>query len=379
MGEGRDAPVHGNPDLRFPAGKPDPGPPVGRLRRRLPVSLARPAPREEGRRHPRPHRDPPARRGGPGRIPTAVGKSLSPAARPEAQVFSAKDRESLRVEGIPEERALAQLELFQKPPVYSRLDRACTVNDGIARLSQAERDALSAAWLPAAAAGRGLQFTPASGAASRMFKGLLAVLGRPEADSLPRPRQGSGKRQRRRQRDGGLVERPARLRLPRRPGARPVGTGPGPGSPDRAPGTTGPSCRPCCSPTGSATPTNPRPSSPSTAGPAVRAPPWRSSSPKPWASSATATAGCASTSPSRRTTSGWRNRCSTACAAALERDGTRLEIDISQQKPSTNTLAADGDNRPFRNADDSLVFRPGGHGDPAGEPPPHRRRPRLHP
>ena len=46
----------------------------------------------------------------------------------------------------------------------------------------------------------------------------------------------------------------------------------------------------------------------------------------------------------------------------LERDGLRFEIGLSRQKPSTNTLAADGDNRPFRNADGSLVFRPGGHG-----------------
>ena len=48
--------------------------------------------------------------------------------------------------------------------------------------------------------------------------------------------------------------------------------------------------------------------------------------------------------------------------SALERSGNRLEIELSLQKPSTNTLAVDADNRPFRNGDDSLVFRPGGHG-----------------
>ncbi len=39
-----------------------------------------------------------------------------------------------------------------------------------------------------------------------------------------------------------------------------------------------------------------------------------------------------------------------------------FEVAFSQQKPSTDTLAVDLDNRPFRNADGSLLFRPGGHG-----------------
>ena len=42
--------------------------------------------------------------------------------------------------------------------------------------------------------------------------------------------------------------------------------------------------------------------------------------------------------------------------------GIKLEISFSQQKPSTDTLAVDMDNEPFKNDDGSLVFRPGGHG-----------------
>ncbi len=42
--------------------------------------------------------------------------------------------------------------------------------------------------------------------------------------------------------------------------------------------------------------------------------------------------------------------------------GTTFEVDYSFQKPSTDTIAVDLDNRPFRNADGSLLFRPGGHG-----------------
>ena len=37
-------------------------------------------------------------------------------------------------------------------------------------------------------------------------------------------------------------------------------------------------------------------------------------------------------------------------------------ISFSQQKSSTDTIAVDMDNNPFRNADNSLLFRPGGHG-----------------
>ncbi len=39
-----------------------------------------------------------------------------------------------------------------------------------------------------------------------------------------------------------------------------------------------------------------------------------------------------------------------------------FDISYSVQKPSTDTLAVDEENKPFRNADGSLLFRPGGHG-----------------
>ena len=42
--------------------------------------------------------------------------------------------------------------------------------------------------------------------------------------------------------------------------------------------------------------------------------------------------------------------------------GVKFNISFSIQKPSTDTIAVDGRNNPFRNADGSLVFRPGGHG-----------------
>ena len=42
--------------------------------------------------------------------------------------------------------------------------------------------------------------------------------------------------------------------------------------------------------------------------------------------------------------------------------GVKLSISFSEQKKSTDTIAVDLDNRPFRNADGSLLFRPAGHG-----------------
>ena len=40
----------------------------------------------------------------------------------------------------------------------------------------------------------------------------------------------------------------------------------------------------------------------------------------------------------------------------------RYHISFSEQKPSTDTIAADMENNPFRDSDGSLLFRPGGHG-----------------
>ena len=53
---------------------------------------------------------------------------------------------------------------------------------------------------------------------------------------------------------------------------------------------------------------------------------------------------------------------------AEKKDGFAKEYNISynisfsEQKPSTDTIAANADNTPFRNDDGSLLFRPGGHG-----------------
>ncbi len=45
-----------------------------------------------------------------------------------------------------------------------------------------------------------------------------------------------------------------------------------------------------------------------------------------------------------------------------EKFGVAYEISFSEQKPSTDTIAVNPDNTPFRNEDGTLLFRPGGHG-----------------
>lgn len=42
--------------------------------------------------------------------------------------------------------------------------------------------------------------------------------------------------------------------------------------------------------------------------------------------------------------------------------GAKYHISFSEQKPSTDTVAADMKNKPFRDKDGKLLFRPGGHG-----------------
>jgi hypothetical protein len=45
-----------------------------------------------------------------------------------------------------------------------------------------------------------------------------------------------------------------------------------------------------------------------------------------------------------------------------ERSGVKFLVDLSIQKPSTDTLAVDLNNQPLRDGEGRLVFRPGGHG-----------------
>lgn len=88
------------------------------------------------------------------------------------------DLQQIRARGVDEEDVRRQLAILRDPPPYTRLLRACTAGDGIRLLDEAAVTAALAAHQDAAAAGRFTCFVPASGAATRMFRALLAVLER---------------------------------------------------------------------------------------------------------------------------------------------------------------------------------------------------------
>ncbi len=91
-----------------------------------------------------------------------------------AALLTATDRAALAARGIAPAEAAAQLTRLAAPPTYAALVRPCTPGDGIERLEGARLAALQERAARAAEAGRLSRFVPASGAASRMFKELLA-------------------------------------------------------------------------------------------------------------------------------------------------------------------------------------------------------------
>ncbi len=98
--------------------------------------------------------------------------------------LSSADLERLAARGIPPAAAERQLERLRRPPAPARLERPCTVGDGIERLDPAARPDLLARADVAREAGRLARFVPASGAATRMFRALASVLERPPATAL---------------------------------------------------------------------------------------------------------------------------------------------------------------------------------------------------
>ncbi len=90
-------------------------------------------------------------------------------------MFDHADRAQLATLGISEEEVARQLRLFAAPPPAVMLDRPCTVGDGITVLGEGDKRAAAQAYRGAAAHGRLLKLVPASGAATRMFQALLTV------------------------------------------------------------------------------------------------------------------------------------------------------------------------------------------------------------
>jgi hypothetical protein len=275
--------------------------------------------------------------------------------------FTASDLERMRTLGIDPEKARKELGVFTAGQSFATLERACGPGDGIMKIPRQERDALADGFGKVAAAGRASQFVPASGAATRMFKSLLEVLGRKDApdfhtlvreclkgdpvaeeflawfqglDSFPFREELARVLSQHGLDLEALIEsqdyRPILECLVRDEGLgyaeRPKALIPFHAYPDGA----------------------------------------RLALEEHLAEAKDLVRDAAGLCRLHFTVS---PRHKSAFMETLEKvrgrhesGGTRFQIAISEQHPSTDTLAADEDGRPFRDADGNLVFRPGGHG-----------------
>jgi hypothetical protein len=89
-------------------------------------------------------------------------------------VFTKEDRVQIREKGLTPDDVLSQVQAFEKGFPFLTLDRPCTVGDGITVFTEKQLGQYPALYERARLSGRAMKFVPASGAASRMFKVFLA-------------------------------------------------------------------------------------------------------------------------------------------------------------------------------------------------------------
>ncbi len=116
---------------------------------------------------------------GRGTLPAAAANGVTVAADPAGDLFSPRDLRQLAEMGIAPAEAARQVEVFRHPPPYTRVQRPCRPGDGIRALAAADHAGLLAHFDAAARRGRTAKFVPASGAATRMFKDVVAYLASP--------------------------------------------------------------------------------------------------------------------------------------------------------------------------------------------------------
>ena len=116
-------------------------------------------------------------------MPTLTETGAPEAPRMADDLFTENDLRQMAELGIPPEEAARQVELFRDPPSFTRVLRPCTLGDGIRRFFNSDHPELLAVFEQAVAQGRIGKFVPASGAATRMFKSLLSCLNNPQAEA----------------------------------------------------------------------------------------------------------------------------------------------------------------------------------------------------
>jgi hypothetical protein len=254
-------------------------------------------------------------------------------------LFTDADLRQLDELGIAPEEAARQVELFRNPPPFTRVVRPCTPGDGIRMIFESDHDRLLGYFEEAAREGRIGKLVPASGAASRMFNALLEDLHESPAEPSAEVRTFFDSLSR-----FAFAEDLAALTQGKENDRRAVLTalltGQGLGYADLPKGLL----------------KFHRYSEGS-----------RTSFEEHLVEAAETTRDAGGVCRLHFTiTPGheqkFRRLLEEVRARYEERYGARFEISFSYQEPSTDTLAVDLEDRPFRLEDGTLLFRPGGHG-----------------
>jgi len=98
-------------------------------------------------------------------------------------LFTKQDIEQIQARGITLQQAESQIETFRKGFSYCHLQRPCTKGDGITVLKKSDLERLGQIYSQATLSGKAMKFVPASGAASRMFQVLLTAKDQTAPDS----------------------------------------------------------------------------------------------------------------------------------------------------------------------------------------------------
>lgn len=93
-------------------------------------------------------------------------------------IFTDEDLSQIKDHGLTVEEVQRHLKLFNRQPPYLKLLRPCAPKDGIRIVEREEIAVLTNTYAREALKGRCLKFVPSSGAASRMFTPLLRYLSR---------------------------------------------------------------------------------------------------------------------------------------------------------------------------------------------------------
>lgn len=275
-----------------------------------------------------------------------------------AEILSKEDLEHLRERGLHPQTVASQIERFKKGFPFVRLVRPCTVGDGILAISEERIEELARIHAKAAEQGRCMKFVPASGAATRMFSALQSFLDRHGREGQERAAvQGSPEAQA----TQGFVSEIRRFAFAEdlrvtlaRDGLDMEGL----------------LCRGDCEtilryvlgPSGLNLSSLPKGLIKFHAYPQHSRTALEEQLVEAWAYARDGNSIARihfTVSPEHE------SQIRAHLEEILRQDrwaGTRFELSLSIQKPSTDTLAVDMDNKPLRDRDGRLVFRPGGHG-----------------